>query len=710
MERRISRFRVPKSINDDDDDEKELDRFEEETKKFGLRQPPFIPAPAPEPVPISPQQYLRASIDSYVNSFGESAPESMIIPSTIDDAHIVMHAMETFILRFISEYPSHAQNFDEIKDVVAVITGGKALEHYLDWNYLGMSKDNFTKDFDMRFCHLNDVTSPLFLREAIYLFRTLFYRVCPVFSLTVRNVTSPVTIIKGLIQEQQNEAFLQTILVSFLGSSIPIIDLLPYSSDVVNTSKYTTESLRSPPIDLGDVSPVLVPSDIRFTRGARKNYFGNIMKPVISEGVFYVNFPYLLWDIVGVINVFMDTYPYKDKERKVLKDDYMDDIKSLVKYIKRYNMVVDSLDDSRMLSCNTFPTFPGSCTSFLVDTSIDYFQKKLGVTFDQDAYVKNPDVYSLVYNVYKKSAYKSNRTIVMDGDNINIFRKNPTLLDPFHEMKLYIKDVVEFFAMRAMVEFNLAYSTRREKKEEEKKEEENQRHTCIFVGGSALVVHFAEIEGLLTYDLDIKMVREDGNIASTGLMEQFVSSIFSLVEAFFRNKTISVGSEEYVPKFRQEPVKQLFGGGEMKLARIGYSWGNWGRSDSDYILDLASKHDDNLAPENYLYEDIPLNPPLNPLSIPDKLDSSQLRRTYRSGYYNTRLLRNAVYVGGLYFVGIGYVLWDNVRMLNAWIDRVKMDKVAKYVRKYIAILQALENPELHMNCLTMKRYVDKCSR
>ena len=664
MQRRNNRFQVPKSIEDEKD---------------GVS--------------------LRYLIDSYVNSFRENTSSvSMIIPPTIDNDHIAIYAMESFILRFISEYPSHIKKFDQISDVVAVIVGGKALEYYLD-----IPKQNFTKDFDIRFCHLNNIVSPLFLREAIYLFRTLFYRLCPVFLLTVRNFDTyyenqqfemPLIVIKKLYQ--QDETFLQTIFVNFQeGTPIPVIDLLPYNSEYTSKLKYTIKPLQSPVINVGEGSS----SSLRFTRGSRMTYFGNIINPVRTrEGIFYANFSYLLWDMVGVINEFIDEYPYMDKERRILKKDYMYKIKGLTKYIHRYKILIDALDDSRMLSCNTFPSFLGSCSTFIVDTSENYFKTKLGIMLNPNIYSSNPDVYNLIYNVYGKSIYKMNRTVVIDGDKINIFRANPTLLIPFNEMKLYVKDVVEFFAMRTMIAFNKVYSSK----------EGEERHTCIFVGGSALVVHFTEAEGLLTYDLDIKMIRENGSIASTSLiMEQFVSSIFLPVEEFFRNKIIVIGSENYVLKFRMEQ-KHFFRGGEMKLARIAYTWGNWIKNfDIDYILDLASKLDEDLEPEGYIYEDLPLKPYF---IEQDKISHEypQLNRTYRNGYYNTRILRNAIFVGGLYYVGIGYVLWDNMRMLNTWIDRGNKDKVIKYVRKYIAILDALENPEKHLNCISMRNYVNKC--
>src|SRR5271157_6031223 len=135
------------------------------------------------------QQNIRTEIDSYVASLEKSElQKTVIVPPSIDSSHSLIFAMSPFIIKFIADYPLHAQKFKHIHDVVAVVSGGKALEHYID-----IPKENFTKDFDLRVCHLSNVTSPLYLREAIYLFRSLLIHFCPIFSLSIEGSKTPQT-------------------------------------------------------------------------------------------------------------------------------------------------------------------------------------------------------------------------------------------------------------------------------------------------------------------------------------------------------------------------------------------------------------------------------------------------------------------------------------------------------------------------------------
>jgi hypothetical protein len=66
---------------------------------------------------------------------------------------------------------------------------------------------------------------------------------------------------------------------------------------------------------------------------------------------------------------------------------------------------------------------------------------------------------------------------------------------------------------------------------------------------------------------------------------------------------------------------------------------------------------------------------------------------------------------GLYYVKLGYLIWDTVRMLNYSFlayQASKQNKLERYLKKYSALLEALSNPQQYMKCNSMKEYVGMC--
>ena len=88
----------------------------------------------------------------------------------------------------------------------------------------------------------------------------------------------------------------------------------------------------------------------------------------------------------------------------------------------------------------------------------------------------------------------------------------------------------------------------------------------------------------------------------------------------------------------------------------------------------------------------------------------------RSGFFKTSLIYTRA-EPDIYYVSLGYLLWDTVRMLNFIIDSVnfvtKYDQTVKFERylgKYKILLSALSNPELYMNCVYSRKFIKTCSK
>jgi hypothetical protein len=81
--------------------------------------------------------------------------------------------------------------------------------------------------------------------------------------------------------------------------------------------------------------------------------------------------------------------------------------------------------------------------------------------------------------------------------------------------------------------------------------------------------------------------------------------------------------------------------------------------------------------------------------------------TSRQGFFKSSL----VYVRdsyGIYYVSLGYLVWDTVRMLNYLIDSGRFEKFERYLTKYKILLTALSRPELYLRCDAADKFIENC--
>lgn len=95
----------------------------------------------------------------------------------------------------------------------------------------------------------------------------------------------------------------------------------------------------------------------------------------------------------------------------------------------------------------------------------------------------------------------------------------------------------------------------------------------------------------------------------------------------------------------------------------------------------------------------------------------------RQGFFKSSLVytKNTY---GIYYVSLGFLVWDTVRMLNYMIDAKFFGfkkrknnpdfdpslKFERYMYKYKALLTALSKPELYLRCDAVDRFIKKCNR
>jgi hypothetical protein len=66
--------------------------------------------------------------------------------------------------------------------------------------------------------------------------------------------------------------------------------------------------------------------------------------------------------------------------------------------------------------------------------------------------------------------------------------------------------------------------------------------------------------------------------------------------------------------------------------------------------------------------------------------------------------------GSLYYLGLGFLIWDTVRMLN-WSAKNRSSKYLRYMEKYKELLDCLNKPSIGLRCNseTLKEYYESCS-
>lgn len=95
----------------------------------------------------------------------------------------------------------------------------------------------------------------------------------------------------------------------------------------------------------------------------------------------------------------------------------------------------------------------------------------------------------------------------------------------------------------------------------------------------------------------------------------------------------------------------------------------------------------------------------------------------RQGFFKSSLVYTQDKYG-VYYVSLGFLVWDTVRMLNYMIDakffgfrkrknNPEFDpsmKFERYMYKYKALLTALSKPELYMRCESVDKFINACNR
>jgi len=89
----------------------------------------------------------------------------------------------------------------------------------------------------------------------------------------------------------------------------------------------------------------------------------------------------------------------------------------------------------------------------------------------------------------------------------------------------------------------------------------------------------------------------------------------------------------------------------------------------------------------------------------------------RQGFFKSSIVYTKTKYG-IYYVSLGFLVWDTVRMINYIIDsklgghkkRPVILKFERYLYKYKILLSALSRPELYLSCEAVDKFINKCSK
>jgi hypothetical protein len=253
----------------------------------------------------------------------------------------------------------------------------------------------------------------------------------------------------------------------------------------------------------------------------------------------------------------------------------------------------------------------------------------------------------------------------------------------------------------------------------------------VIAGGSALNYYFKKEEAEIfeTHDFDLRCVYDDyippeeDNIISEQLKRQqmmFIDGAIDYLNNFFKkNQRLFKDFTEYVqrtiPSFSFSYENNFFfndyANDLSDLQGINYIYEMDGKEYYGSLIDIIIESR-NMAPE-YGYPDKKDNGV--PYTLDELIDlyEDEVEVGFVKNYLGfTTEDPTVIYAGnGIYYVSLGYVLWDTVRMLSVTAKKKKGRKYERYIQKYIKIIHSFNNPQKYLRCTSspIEQFIKYCT-
>lgn len=223
----------------------------------------------------------------------------------------------------------------------------------------------------------------------------------------------------------------------------------------------------------------------------------------------------------------------------------------------------------------------------------------------------------------------------------------------------------------------------------------------IVSGGQAIQEYFPNSKQLRTHDYDLKLVTPKTVKITSSVIKRMKILSKGIIRYFdiYLNDYISTILE----KVKQD-IKDKYG--LMLLDKDGKVFTSAENLRNDYLNILTFKLRDTQKIRSNSLIDVYT---VNPKEISEHyytftgLDGSNPILSEDAGDYYIPLR----YINGIPYAGMGYVLWDTLRMVDNSRENKSL-KYSRYVAKRDAIIQALNDPEAKLSCDAMKKYVAEC--
>lgn len=286
-----------------------------------------------------------------------------------------------------------------------------------------------------------------------------------------------------------------------------------------------------------------------------------------------------------------------------------------------------------------------------------------------------------------------------------------------------IKDLLYAYLMQIFANFNRQLS------------QQAPNYKIVIGGGSAINYYFKEenVPVFKTHDFDLRCVfdgfipvektAETDGILRT-IQDAFINFTLEHLSYYMNNggyQTFSVfqqsvkniapdfefriiGSSDFTKLFYSLPSNNPF------LKTINYNYYINGKEHIASIIDLI------IYTRSFLphYGKFNIDDANIPYTLNDRLNMA--RSDSGAGFVKSYLdssRQTIVKDGDIYYISLGFLLWDTVRVMNWYVRRgPDGNKFSRYIEKYINILRAFNDPTRFLRCdsVPMREYVQNCSR
>lgn len=269
-------------------------------------------------------------------------------------------------------------------------------------------------------------------------------------------------------------------------------------------------------------------------------------------------------------------------------------------------------------------------------------------------------------------------------------------MDNFERAEIYLKEVLSIPVELAIKDLNLLLA-----------QDEQIPGLKIFVtGGQAIQTYFPNSSPLRTHDFDLKLVAPK-NIPITASVRNRMMRLGRGCSRY-----IAIVLNNYINSDVIDNISQKYG---LKLVA------GDGNEDKKVFSAVTNLKNDML---NIVRFQMIGEGKIRTNSIADiyVVDPQEIKEHYYTftGYGPDGRQGNSIlsqdagnyyipfqYINGIPYAGLGYILWDTLRMIDVS-KKLQLPKYSKYIEKKDAIIQALNDPNAKLSCNAMKEYILEC--